>query len=360
MINKKYKPGVGETGCLVFNLLTYKLFTGVPSAYTEGGCAAYISAFVSAAVSIAVIYAVLGMYGRTETDSISEVAEKKLGAFGRYAVFAFIAVYCAVSFVFALRELTGLVKLLAFPTAPEWFVAGFFVLAVMLALTRGTETIIRAHGLIVPIALCVTVLMLASVLRSCETDNIFPIWGNGTARIFGGAFKGLAMYSDIILIFLINPRGADRKELARSAKGATVAAAALNVAFVLIYTAMVYVPTSAGADYLAYRILKEVYYGRFFRRTDAVYMLTAALCGMLYLSFVIGIFSDTAERVFKAEGRVLAVPLIIALYLAALCTSLWGESAVAEGVIFFGGAVPILLLAVTVASAALRRKDGRE
>ncbi len=325
--------------------------------YTEGGCAACISAATAAVISLGVIYAVSELYVRSNAADITDAAEKACGAFGRYAVSVFVLAYCAVAFVFALREFTGIVKMLAFPTAPEWFVSAFFMLAVMLASARGRNAVIRAHALIVPISLCVTVMMFAAVLRNCRLDNLFPILGNGTARIFGGAFKGLAMYSDVILIFLTNPFGAAKKELIRSTKGAVIAAAAVNVVFMLIYASMVYIPMSVGIEYPVYRIFKEVDYGRFFRRTDSLYMLTAALCGMLYLSFLCGTFADTVENVFAAEGRVFAAPLFIALYIVSLCATLWKESRVNADIIFFGCAVPIVLIAV--AAGAFLRKGGR-
>lgn len=350
MINKSYKIGSRETGCLIINLLTYKLFTGFPSVYPiNGGTAAHLSALLSAAAAILIIYVILRLYRRFDTDNIITAAERLFGGIGKYAAGAFLALYIAAAFVYSLREFSGLVKMLAFPTAPVWFVATFFAAAVIFSSMRGINSIIRAHTLVIPAAVAVTALMLASVLRYCEPENLFPVLGNGLPKILCGVVRGIPMYSDIILIFLINPFAADPSELKHTALRAAILAAVINLAFIIIYTMAIPFPVSAQADYPLYLLLKEVYYGRFFQRIDAIYMLTAALCGMLYLSFAASLLMYTLKQVFGMKSkRALPVPTAVALFLAALDTSVFGTGGTYSLVLVLSCAAPAALFAVAL------------
>lgn len=326
MINKKYKSGERELGTLALNLLSYKLFTGMPRVYfTEAGCAAYLAAILSVLFFIIILILVLRIYQRLDANNITDAAERVFGAFGRYAACAFVAVYICLSFVYALREFSGLVRFLAFPTAPAWFVSAFFAVAVLAACKCGINTVIRAHSLIVPAAIGVTLFMLASVLRFAETESLFPFLGNGVSKILGGGLKGVSAYSDIILLFLVNPFAADSATLKRSAAKAAAVAVVLNILFVIICTAVIPFRTLSESAYPICLLLKEVYYGRFFQRIDALYMLTASLCGMLYLSFSAVCLTYTIKQAFGMKDKSpLAAPMVSALYLASLADSVFG------------------------------------
>ncbi len=288
--------GRWEASCLILNLMLYRLFTSLPRLFTVGsGTGAPLAAACSGVIAFAVIAALLFLYKKSGSQNIIELAQKGFGNAGRCIASIVLILYMLISSAFMLREFALLVRQLAFPSAPLWFTAMFFIIAALFAAIRGFDSIIRTHVVVVPVTIFLTLAVLVSVFGYAEADNLFPLLGNGIKPLLFDGIKGLLLYSDIVLLFLINPFGGEKsKPHTKTALTAAGVGISLVTLLVLMFTATTAYPASLSVRFPIYQLLKMVYYGRFFQRIDAIYMLTAILSGMLYLSAAICLSSKLA------------------------------------------------------------------
>lgn len=354
-IKEKYIMRKWETGCLVLNLLTYKLFSNLPARFAEGaGTASWLAAVYSGAAAFLIILLITALYKKCGKRSLIELAESAFGSAGKYAATVFIMLYLLISAVFTLREFTGMVKFISFPTAPEWFVVLFFAAAMLLSVNRGMDSIIRTHVVAIPASAFLTVVIMASAVGYGDAENLFPLFGNSAGNVFGKGLWGISMYSDIILLFLVNPFCSSADDLKKTAVGVSALGVAINVFFILTLAAVIPYPVPRGMQYPVYQLLKTVYYGRFFQRIDALYMLAVVLSGMLYLSFVLFLLTYIMKKSFgTSRTRVFGAPFVLIIVLLAQSRARIPLNSLSEWLIYADIAA---FAAAVIISAAAGRK----
>lgn len=297
---EKYELGRWEIACIMLNALTYKVFTGFPRLFAEvSGTGGWLTAIVCGGVALLLIGLILLIYKKLGKSNILDVAEMAAGKVGRYLLSAILLIYLIFSNALALREFTEVMKTVAFPSAALAFVMAFFVAAMVVGVLSGFDAIVRLHVLAVPAAVFITLAIVFSAIRYGTVGNLFPVFGTGVKQVFGKGMITLSIYSDIIILFLINPFAKKNVRWRRvgflSALGGILITAAVILTFIMI----VPYPTSTDTNIPIYPLAKVIYYGRFFQRLDAFYMLALAIVGMLYLSlsmfFVTYIFADTFQ-----------------------------------------------------------------
>ena len=297
---EKYELGRWEISCITLNVLTYKVFTDFPRLFAEiSGTGGWLTALAGGAAAVLLIGLILWLYRRFDRSNILDVAEAALGKPGRYAVSVILLLYLVFSNALALREFTEVMKTVAFPSSALAYVMLFFVAAMTAAVLCGFDAIARIHVLAVPVTLFIALTMVFSVIRYADAGNLFPILGNGADQVFGKGMITLSIYSDIIFLFLINPFAKQKIKWRKIGFLSALGGVAVTALIVLTFVLIVPYPTSADTNIPIYPLAKVVYYGRFFQRLDAFYLLALAIVGMLYLSlslfFITHLFAQTVR-----------------------------------------------------------------
>lgn len=313
--------GGWETGCVIANLLIYRIFTQVPLTFTRyAGPAAFLSALVSAGLGLILIWLLLEIIKRNSGRNLIDIAGMALGRFGRYVVFALIMVYALLSAIFTLQEFSELIKLIAFPKSPIWYVKLFLIVAGLSGAFLGLRATVRVHRIFVPALIGITLLVVFSAMEYGTINNVFPILGKGTEGVLRGGISGTLLYSDIILILLLNPFRGDFRKLKRTTLGALAASLLVGITVVFALSFTFPYPSSEELHFPVYSLLKEVWYGRFFQRIDVVYMFFISVCSMLYLSFLLGTLSEMVKNVAEAQtGMIYTIPLSLTVLIFCLC-----------------------------------------
>ncbi len=298
-MKEKYLTGRWEISCLIINLIIYKAFTDAPRRFLESGTSAFLSALISAAVCYAVIWFLPVLYKKTGARNIFGLTESSplLSVLSG----AVIIIWLVFSSSYALEALVTFSKIAAFPSAPFAFTALFFVLATVAAVTRGMEAAVRPHAFIVPYAVFMILFMLLAVVGKFDTTNLFPIFGKGAEKTVICGLKNLSFFFDFVLVFLINPFFKDEKTLAKTVRLSGAVGILVNLLIILVLNLVIPYPASGEIEFPVYHIMKSAYFGRFFHRIDAFYLLSVALSGMAYLSFAAFLMTYSFKQAFGTQ-----------------------------------------------------------
>ncbi len=310
-----------EVYSLIFILLTTKLFTNQSLLFAGiSGTGAPLSAICSGLVALIIIYiSTRRFYLNPDGENIISLAEKHFGVIGKYLISIILIVYLALSSSYVLSEFSHLAKLVAFPTAPLWFVAVFFGVAAFAGAFAKEDGILRISKFIAPFLLTTILVLLISVLCQSDFLNLFPILGTGPTNTVGKGLSGVTFYSDIALVFLINPFSTSPKATKNATFAASTAAVIINILAILTFTAKIPYPLSLDGDFPMYLLLKEVYYGRFFQRIDAIFLLASSFCGMFSLSVNLCLIAKVLAQSFDiTHQQVTLFPIAATVFLLSL------------------------------------------
>ncbi len=310
-----------EIYSLVFILLITKLFTNQSLLFAGiSGTGAPLSAICSGLVALLIIYiSTRRFYLNPDGGNIIIRVEKRFGIIGKYLISLILIGYLALSSAYVLNEFSHLAKLVAFPTAPLWFVAVFFGVAAFAGAFSKENGILPISKFIAPFLLTTILVLLFSVLCQSDFLNLFPILGTGPANTIGKGLSGITFYSDIVLVFLINPFSTSPKTTKNAVLAASTIAILINILAILTFTAKIPYPLSQEGDFPMYLLLKEVYYGRFFQRIDAIFLLASSFCGMFSLSVNLCLIAKVLSQSFDIVHRQASLfPIAATIFLLGL------------------------------------------
>ena len=305
-----------DCSCIIINLLIYRLFTRIPTLFPKtAGTAAALSAAFSAVLAFGLAALIVSAFLHLPRINIIDAAESVLGVLGRKIVALIILLYLAVSAIVALGEFSELTTLISFPTAPTAFCALFFIVAAIVGAVGGFSSISRLHRIFVPITTFILFVIVISTLWNGDFSNLFPVLGRGAESVFGKGISGIIMYTDLCLLFLISPTD---KLTVKSKKPVFISVLFGIFTVVLIifaFTVRIPYPVSAEGQFPIYLLLKEIHYGRFFQRIDAILLMVATLSGMLYLSLNLLFLTNTLKTDFGiSDTKPCIFPVALTLF----------------------------------------------
>ena len=305
------------------SLSAYRIFTNLPLSFTHFfGTGAPLFSVIVGLIFFAVLFFLTKKLCHSNSENIFSTAEKTFGKFGKYTLFILFWVYIFLSSAFLLSEFTEFAKLVAFPLSPRWFVAIFFVIAAALAALSSFDALGKISTLFVPLFTGIIIFFLATVLFQSKPENLFPVLGTAKAETLPGIFSCLLIFSDMLLIFLVMPSKNIKKPVQKTILRAFISGFFVVFLLVLTYTAKIPYPLSKEESFPLYLLVKEVYYGRFFQRIDAIILLISVLWGMMALSLNIGLLAGLSKALFGIKSHFISIfPISTSMFFAALFLS---------------------------------------
>jgi len=211
--------------------------------------------------------------------------------------------YLIFDSVYILTETAVLIKLISFPVSPVWFIVFFIISGAVFGALGNKKSLLGISGIIGVFHLTTLLVLALPVLFQGKISNLFPVLGTGISDTVSGSFRSISLYADIFLLFFLCPEEMSQK----TARATVIISAVTAVLFILLltvaYTAKIPYPVSAQEQYPVYLLLKEVYFGRFFQRIDAVFLLSSALSQMLSIGVNIYLIVQVFSRFFAVNEK---------------------------------------------------------
>ena len=282
MSAKRKYLGRWEFGCLVFHSCFYKMFTTYPEEFFRiSGTAGWLTALYTGLIFLGVFSLVLCFvkrYGACIPKALIQIGK------------AVLALYWLLSAAYALGEYTYVLSEVAFPRSPKWFLGGILLLGAAVTVLCGGKAVYRMHSLtVLGVGLSMTAVAVLG-LKYAQPVYLTPWLGKGAGAVFGTGLSTLFFYTDSILIFQLVPECRRDVSVFRSGITGAILAVALNVALVLVSSMSHSAALSQVSANLIYPLTKAAYFGNFWSRMDAVYLLALTTSGFLYLSLALHLF----------------------------------------------------------------------
>ena len=310
MTERKYL-GKWELGCLVFHSCFYKIFTTYPKQIGEiSGTAGWLTALFCGLVFLAGLWLVLWLLNKYRPWLILGKTIKGIGN-------KILAIYWLFSSLWAVGEFVGVLEEVAYPRSPEWFLAFFLLLGALTTVFAGGRAVWRMHSLMVPVIGVILFAIAVVGIQYAEPAYLAPWLGKGANRVFGKGLSTLFLYTDMLLIFPLLPQCRPEVKPIKTVMTGASLGVLWNFLLILVSSMshspeLIYVSNN-----LIYPLTKAAYFGKFWSRLDAVYLVALMASGTLYLSMAIYLFKlALGKRKRKAPKQAAALFLCLVIGLS--------------------------------------------
>ncbi len=355
--------GLLQATILVFTVLTAKAILPFPGlAVRLGQTAGWLLMLMIGAVAAVLSLIIATLLERHPGRGLAAIAEEVAGPVGGILLNTLFLGWLLIELALVMRLFTEMFISAVLPNTPPSVVALLMIVIVIYAANGGLEPVSRANLILAPLIVVAFVATLLTSIKDLRLDWLFPLWGPGPAPLAWTAIR-TASFSGEVFLLAIHAYALREARLFRRAglMGLGLSSVAL-AATVAVFVMAFGVEGAVGQPFPLFSLARLTYLGRFFQRSEALFVLFWALTAMIYLAVILHAAAVTA-------GAVLAVPyyrpLLYPVGLLAFALSLvprnfleamvWIQTwRSADALVTFG--VPALLLVLSL----VRGRTGRE
>lgn len=346
---------------LTFTALSAKAVLPFPAiAVRLGQSAAWLLLLLIGAGAAALSLLTARLLERHPGRGLSRLAEDLAGPVAGTALNLVLLAWLLSELALVMRLFTETFITAILPNTPPSVVGGVILAMVLYAAHAGLEPVSRTNLILVPLIAIAFVAVLLANANNWKWDWLFPLWGPGPAALTSTAVQFLGYGGEIVLIavhgYALRDPGLFRRA-ALPGLGLAFAALAATMAVLVMCFGVV---AAELQPFPMYSLARLVYLGRFFQRSEAVFVLFWALTAMSYLALVLHGAAVTAGGMLAVPHyRPLLFPLGLVAYAFSLLprnfheAMLWNQQLhQVAALVAFG--IPAVLLVLSLARGSVR------
>lgn len=302
-----------ELLCSLINLIVIKMFFTYPRMLVNNSAnAAWIQLIYAGLVSLLIFFAVDFFYRHTEMKNIFEISEKIGGKPLKIVVGVVIICVLLARLGANMRIFPETIRTVLLPETPTELISLLFAAAVVFGAYMGIYAICRIHSLFIPLVGIVMLLFVLILIPDMRLNNIFPIAGAGTQKIFCTGVSAVDMFSDMMLIYIIMPFCKAERDTKISVKYAIIIGGAASAVILLVYCLVYPYPISREFVLPIYQLARIANIGQYFQRFDAFFEFSWSVAMLLYSSLYLYVICYCFAESFGLEYmRELIIPIAV-------------------------------------------------
>ncbi len=312
-MNKNFQLERKELTATFINLIVVKmLFTYPRFMVMNSGNAAWIEMIYVSLVAI-LLYLLIDLLNRkTQSENIFELSEKVGGKALRIAVGIVLISILIINLSVNIRIFSECIRTVLLPNTPTTMVMLLFVVAISIAAFMGIYSICRVHALFVPVAAFVMLGFLIMLIPDINLNNLFPLIGTGTKRVFVSGLKSISIYADVMTIYIIAPFCKNKRDTKRSVFNGILIGGLVAAVMLLLYALVYPYPISQEFVIPIYQLARIVNVGQYFQRFEAFFEFTWSIAMMLYASFSLFLICYSFSETFRTDYyRETILPMVL-------------------------------------------------
>ena len=233
------------------------------------------------------------------------------------------SVYLIIVSGILILNFSEMIKLIYFHNAQTCLIVAIFLLAAVIVNKIGFKNVVKVNTLIVFVVLITVVIIFSASLNHIEFERIFPILGYGVNETFIFGALNIFSFGGLIYLYLIRPNLTDQNNY----KKVGIASITLSSIYLLLSVAsllFLFPFLSKGTETLSvYMSTRTIEFGKFFERSDALFILVWIFAFLSYLSVIISYVTKINKKVFNVKN---SSPIIYIVSLLILIVTLLPNS----------------------------------
>lgn len=315
LLSEKNYMSKWELGCIVFNSLTYKIFTHYSESFAHyGGSAAWLTAVFSGIVFLAALGIILKIYSPASDAGLTAYIKNRCNGFASIIISAAATLYFSFGICYAAYSACTALKIISYTQSPVWYILVFFIIGAVVSAVFGEKSVRRLHSLNTLGVGTALVSIAVLSFRYADAFNIMPIFGKGISSTFGRGLATLFMYSDIAVIFFL-PKHDANYSFSKTVMLSAACAVAVNIIVVTALSLNMPYELSEKLTLPVYPLTKTANLGKFPVRLDSIYQIALISSSLLYISLALSIVIRNVKSFSLKKRHIGAAALCLALCL---------------------------------------------
>lgn len=290
------KIGYIEAIALIAVVMINKIVLNTPrEIIASTGSSAWINVIYISVISIFISWLIATLFKKFQDKDILDVSEFLGGKTLKIIIGSLYFISLILVPTFVVKNFAETLKLIYYRTSPLIYVLLFFIIASLIAnMFSSLKTLAKVNLLVIPAVLASIVIILFSSARNFVPERIFPLLGYGANETFLSGLSNLFSFSGIAYLLLLNPLIDKPSNLKKISIISIIISAVylfLSVTCILLSLSFTF---KSGEPLSLYSLTRNLEYGRFIQRVDAIFILIWLLSTLSYVSialfFCINIF----------------------------------------------------------------------
>lgn len=290
------KIGNFEAIALVLTVMVNHVVLNLPkSIIASSSSGTIINVIFISIVALLIVYLISKLLERFPSLDILDISNFLGGKWLKNIVGILFLSYFLFTVSIVLRSFSEGLKIVFFPRSTVAIIIILFLLTIVITNKLGFQSIVRSNLFLMPIFIFTILFIFFANIGNFTIERMLPLFGNGLYTTLFSGLSNIFAFSGICYLYFIPPFLKDSK----SQKKIGLISIALSgiclifsVATLLFISPSVIISEEIFPLYLASR---NIAFGRFFQRLDAVFLLIWIISLTAYLS----ISFSFATRVFQ-------------------------------------------------------------
>lgn len=309
----KNKIGFGsfESIALMLNLAFAQILLIFPrDVVTFGGSASWMIPIIIMLIAIIYFAIMMRLYKNLGNLDLIDISYGIGGRVSKVVIGLLISIFLILIISVFLGAFSQTLKIISLDKSPLEYVLVLFLIGMAASAYYGVEAVARIHAILVPIIIICFLLITIGVIPEFNTNNLFPIFGEGYLSILKGSILKLSVFSFFIILFFMVPFFKN-KYLKRVGYSTIFLSGLLllwsTLSFILVFPYEV----AVNKKIPIYQIARYIEFGDHLQRIESIFVLICSVSGLLFLgvlfTFLTHIFAKALDL---KQSRPIILPLI--------------------------------------------------
>lgn len=362
------KIGFIEAIALISIVMTNKIILNTPKEIISStGSASWLNALYVSIIAVLITWFIAYLFKKFQGKDILDICEFLGGntlktVMGIFYIFLLILVP-----MFVIKNFSETLQLIYFRTSPLIYIVLFFIIGSIITNKFSIKVLSKANLIIIPIVFISIIVILLSSIKNFTPQRIFPILGYGANETFFMGLSNLFSFSGIGYLLFLNPFLNKTTEFKKISIISIIISGIylfLSVTCILLSLSFTF---KSGESFSLYLLTRNLEYGRFIQRIDAIFILIWIISTISYISiaiyFCIYIFKKLT-KICDSSSINYTIHLLILTFLLlpsnfATLNNLIGKAFKFSSLILLFGLSTIILILANLKLGFINKKKGR-
>lgn len=349
------KIGYVEAIALITIVMINKIILNTPKdIIANTGSASWLNVIYISIISIIVVCFISYLLRKFPGNDLLDISEFLGGKTLKAIIGTAYIILLIMLTTSIIKNLSETLRIIYFKTSPILYITLFFIISSIICNRFPLKVIAKANLIIAPIIFCSVIIILASSIKNFMPQRIFPILGYGINETFFSGLSNIFSFSGISYLLFLPPLLHNPDKLKRLSVVAVIISAVYLFLSVTCLLLSLSFTMHSDESFSLYVLTRNLEYGRFIQRVDAVFILVWIMAIISYINIPVSLciyifkkltnISDPNSINYSINLVILAISIIPIEY--AIFTNI--VSKVVQYyflVLFFLISIPILVIA---------------
>ncbi len=320
-MNKIEQIGRYEAITLLITLIANNIIFNISAIILNStGTGSWLNLIYLSFISIIFIVVVYLLFKKFDGFDIIDVSEYLGGKVLKFIISVLYIIFLVGFSALTLRYFSNSLQIIYFEYLPLVLLMLLFAIPILISNHSGLNAIVGVTKIFFPFTFVGIIVLMFVASKDFTWQNLFPIFGFGTDKVFINGLSNLFAFNIIAYLFLLKPMLKDGKHF-KLISIFSVIVCGIYILFSVISLLMTF-PFTIQTDemFTLYLLTRLISFGDFFQRVDAIFILLWIFVFLSFLSFnfycILQIFKKNFNIRYPSE---LSYSLVVIVLGIALC-----------------------------------------